>query len=190
MRTLRRIFGEWTRFGRDRRGAAALEFGFVAVPFFLLLVGLAEVTVMGFAQTTLDHAVSETGRRIRTGDVQTNDETLTDLRADLCETITLFVGATCQDRLFLEVDRFDSFVDASNPAAIADIDFNQVTMAFDPGAASDIVVVRAYYRWSIITPLFASIFRNSGTTDRMMISTMLFRNEPFPEDAEEAEPVT
>lgn len=186
MRAMRRILRGWTRFGRARDGAAAIEFGLVAVPFFLLLVGLAEITVLGFAQTTLDFAVSESARRIRTGEVQANDETLTDLRADICETITTFVGSTCQERLFFEVDRFDSFVEAANPAAIADIDFNQANMAFDPGNASDIVVVRAYYRWSIITPLFSGIFQNDGDGDRMLISTMLFRNEPFPEDLEDA----
>ena len=39
------------RFARKQDGAVALEFGFVAVPFFMLTFGLAEVSLMGLAQT-------------------------------------------------------------------------------------------------------------------------------------------
>ncbi|MEJ0060036.1 MAG: TadE family protein [Terricaulis sp.] len=63
------------RFAREKSGAAALEFAMVAIPFFLLTFGLAEVAMIGFTQTTLDYAVSETAREIRTGATQTNRAT-------------------------------------------------------------------------------------------------------------------
>ena len=58
------------RFGRARRGSAAVEFAMVILPFFMLTFGLAEVAMLGFAQTSLDFAVSETARQIRTGRAQ------------------------------------------------------------------------------------------------------------------------
>jgi Flp pilus assembly protein TadG len=42
------------RFARARRGSAAVEFALVLMPFFLLTFGLAEVAMVGFAQTNLD----------------------------------------------------------------------------------------------------------------------------------------
>ena len=50
---------------------------------------------------------------------------------------------------------------------------------YTPGNASDIVVVRAYYRWKILTPLFEPIFQNVNGGHRILVSTLMFRNEPY-----------
>jgi hypothetical protein len=52
-------------------------------------------------------------------------------------------------------------------------------MGYQPGQPSDIVVVRAYYRWKVMTPLFEPIFQNISGGERILVSTMMFRNEPF-----------
>jgi hypothetical protein len=39
--------------------------------------------------------------------------------------------------------------------------------------------VRAYYRWQILTPLFASVFQNVSGGERILVSTMMFRDEPY-----------
>lgn len=171
------------RFARARDGSAAAEFGLVAVPFFLLTFGLAEIAMIGFAQTSLDHAVAETARRIRTGQIQTQGLQQSDVRDSLCATINRLMSVSCDENtLYLDVDRFDSFVDAgfeANP--IQNGQFNQAGIDFDPGTASDIVVVRAYYRWSIMTPMFENVFANVSGGQRILASTLMFRNEPFPE---------
>ena len=107
MKTLR-------RFGRARRGSAAVEFALVLMPFFLLTFGLAEVAMMGFAQTSLDFAVSETARQIRTGRAQMNGVSEGEIRAQLCDELNAFIVMGCDGNLFLDVDRFNSFVDASD----------------------------------------------------------------------------
>ena len=58
------------RLGRARRGSTTVEFALVVFPFFLLTFGLAEIAMIGFAQTSLNYAVSETSRQIRTGQAQ------------------------------------------------------------------------------------------------------------------------
>jgi Flp pilus assembly protein TadG len=168
------------RFVRARRGSAAVEFAIVVVPFFLLTFGLAEVSMIGFVQTSLDFAVSETARQIRTGEAQMNGVSQGEIEEQLCEEITSFVVLTCGGNLFLDVDRFDSFVDASNASSpIQNGEFQDSGFGYTPGAASDIVVVRAYYRWQIMTPLFENVFSNVSGGERILISTMMFRNEPY-----------
>lgn len=169
------------RFPRARKGSAAIEFSIVVVPFFLLSFGLAEVALIGFAQTSLNFAVSEAARQIRTGQAQMNGVSYAEIQQALCTEINDFLVLTCDDNLFLDVNRFNSFVDADNDTAapIQNGEFQDTGFAYTPGAPSDIVVVRAYYRWKIMTPMFESVFANVSNGERILISTMMFRNEPY-----------
>lgn len=179
-RALRRMKA-FRRFARARRGSAAVEFALVLMPFFLLTFGLAEVSMIGFAQTSLDFAVSETARQIRTGQAQTNGVTESQIRTQLCSELNNFIVMGCDGNLYLDVRRFTSFVDASNDAQapIQNNQFNTGGMGYQPGQPSDIVVVRAYYRWKVMTPLFEPIFQNISGGERILVSTMMFRNEPY-----------
>src|SRR4029077_14055380 len=49
------------------KGSAAVEFAMVAPAFFLLLMGTVEAGVIFFAQSSLQNAVNDTARLIRTG---------------------------------------------------------------------------------------------------------------------------
>jgi len=169
------------RFTRARKGSAAVEFGLVAFPFFLFLFGLAEVAMIGFAQTSLNYAVSETARQIRTGQAQMAGMSAGDIQEALCDELNKFMLMTCEGNLYLDVDRFDSFTNASNDEAdpIQNGEFNEAGFGYQPGAPSDIVVVRAYYRWEVMTPMFSSVFANVSDGKRIMVSTMMFRNEPY-----------
>ncbi len=167
------------RFRRDRSGQAMVEFGLVALPFFLLMFGLAEIGLIGFAQTSLDHAVSDTVRRIRTGESQGAGETYTQVQTTLCNEMTQLMALTCDGNLFLDVDTFASFVTVSNTSPISGGNLNTGSFGFSPGTASGIVVVRAYYRWHVLTPVFQGVFANVSGGDRVLVSTMMFRNEPF-----------
>lgn len=176
---LRLIGKRLRRFGRARRGHAAVEFGLVAMPFFLLTFGLAEVAMVGFAQTSLDHAVSETARRIRTGQSQGANESFTQVQTSLCTELNQLLSLSCANNLYLDVNSFPSFVTVTNTSPIQNGNFNTGGFNYNPGQASSIVVVRAYYRWHIITPLFDQLFSNVGNSERVLSSTMMFRNEPF-----------
>jgi Flp pilus assembly protein TadG len=169
------------RFGKARSGTAAVEFALVAIPFFLLTVGLAEISMIGFAQTSLDMGVSEAARQIRTGQAQLGGLGQADIKAQICDEVNNYVVLECEGNLFIDVARFDSFVDASSAddAPIQDGAFQSDGFGYQPGAASDIVVVRAYYRWQVLTPMFEPIFQNVSGGDRILVTTMMFRNEPF-----------
>lgn len=49
------------------KGSAAIEFALVAPVFFILLMGTIETGVIFFAQATLQNAVNDTARLVRTG---------------------------------------------------------------------------------------------------------------------------
>jgi Flp pilus assembly protein TadG len=53
-----------------RRGAAALEFAILALPFVILILGVMEVAFDLFVQGSLDAAVNQAARSVQTGAVQ------------------------------------------------------------------------------------------------------------------------
>ncbi len=168
------------RFGKEKRGAAAIEFGIVLLPFCMLTIGVAEVGMIGYAQSTLDFAVNETARQIRTGQAQLNGLNQTEIEAMLCEKMGGLISVDCGGDLYLDVQRFDSFIEAAAVASpIQNEEFQAGGFGYDPGAPSDIVVVRAFFRWRPLTPAFEQLFKNVANGDRIIASTMMFRNEPY-----------
>lgn len=170
------------RFAKAKRGAVAVEFGLVAIPFFMLMMGTAEVALMGLAQNSLDFAVSNAGREIRTGRAQQNGVTQTEIYGSICDEINNFMLMECDAKLYLDVRNYPSFINAA-AGTLSPIDnaglFQPGGFTYAPGVDSDIVVVRAFYRWNPVTPLFGRIFANTAASERILVSTMMFRNEPF-----------
>lgn len=167
------------RIAKDKGGATAVEFGLVAAPFFWILMGMAELGAMSLVQSNLDNAIAEVGRRIRTGEVQTTGISATQLKDALCEEVTAVMALNCGAYLRLDVDQFDSFADVGNAPPVSGGAFDEGQIGFEPGVASEVILVRAYYQWDIFTPMFDNIFANMGGGTRLVVSSMLFRNEPF-----------
>lgn len=169
-----------SRFGRAKRGAAAIEFALVLLPFALLTLGVAEVAMIGFVQSSLDFAINETARKIRTGEAQMDGMNQAQIEDELCTQMGNFLGVDCAGSLYLDVQRFDSFMEAAAvDSPIVDDAFQTGGFGYQPGAPSDIVVVRAFYRWHTLTPMFSEVFRNVANGERVLASTMMFRNEPY-----------
>lgn len=175
----------WTNafrnFGRRKDGVAAIEFALVAAPFFLLLTAMGEVGAMSLAQSNLNLAMAEMSRRIRTGEVQTAELSEAQVRDDACAAMRNIMPLECDDRFFIDVDTYEAFADVQITPPINAGEFQQGEMDFDPGSPSDIVVVRGYYRWHVLTPFFENVFANVGSGERLLSSAIMFRNEPFPE---------
>jgi len=164
---------------RRRDGAAAVEFALVIIPLFWMIFGMFEFGAMSLVQTNLDHALAETGRKIRTGAAQTGGMTKQNLEDEICANLNEIMALACPNNLFLDVDRYDSFANVGNgtPTANGAMDMGQI--GYTPGGADEVILVRAYYQWEIFTPLFGAIFANMQDGRRLVVSSMLFRNEPF-----------
>lgn len=170
------------RFAKAKRGAVAVEFGLIAIPFFLLMIGTAEVGLMGLGQNSLDFATSNAGREIRTGRAQQNGVTQGEMYSAICEQINDFLLMECSAKLHIDVRSYQSFVAAAdgtqNPID-GDGVFQPSGFRYTPGVDSDIVVVRVFYRWRPVTPLLSKVLANTNGGERILVSTMMFRNEPF-----------
>lgn len=159
---------------RDEQGNALIEFAFVAPPFFLLLVGTLEVSVMFFTGTVIEGATKEAARQIRTGQIQGTADPLVAFQDLLCDSLFGIIDCT---KVTFNVQTFSNFSAVSMPIEI-DEDGEIVNTGFAPGGSSAVTVVRSIYRWEFMTPLIDQVMP-AGLGGHLLISTVAFQNEPY-----------
>ena len=163
----------------DRRGVAAVEFAMIAAPFFFLIFGLLEICVIFIMSSVLEHGLNEAARGIRTGQLQSGEDFDRDAFEEVVcsEVFDLFA---CEGKIQLDVKTYSSFSSTSNPSAINDEgELDTEGFDFDPGGSNEIVVVRAFYEWELMTPILSAPLANLSNNRRLLQSTGVFRNEPF-----------
>ncbi|TAJ73188.1 MAG: pilus assembly protein [Phenylobacterium sp.] len=163
--------GSVRAFRRDERGASAMEFALIAPMLFFVLLSIIEVGVLGMISTGLDNAVIDSSRRIRTG----RDDAANSASAFEDQICSRLGGAltSCRDRLVVSVQRYASFATAGAAAT------SQPLGQFDKGGPSDIILVKANYKWPLMSPFVATAFKRSGPLEVTLASRVAFKNEPF-----------
>jgi Flp pilus assembly protein TadG len=169
----------FVRLRRNEDGVAAIEFALLAVPFFMLLFAIVDTM----------------GRQVRTGEItfemdRETDMTEAEFKTAFCDHIRVMLSCDDDTRLFLDVRAFNNFnaiprgIPRMNNAPHGDLD----TAGFDfkPGGAKSINMVRAYYKWPILTDLVRPYITNirpddgSMPSDYLIVGTSAFRNEAYP----------
>lgn len=184
---------------RNRDGAIALEFAILAIPFLMLVFATFE-TMFAFAgEQLLANAVETMSRKLRTGEItfgqgKATDMTEVEFRQAFCDEIAIFNMCSesepdTPEKLYLDVRQFSAFGDMPkeipkvSTAEYADLDTSE--FAFSPGGSGTINMVRAFYRWQIMTDIirpFVTNIRPEGDplpTDYMMVSTAAIQNEAY-----------
>jgi Flp pilus assembly protein TadG len=166
------------QFAVDQAGATAVEFGSVALPFIALMLAILETALLFFATQTLETAVSNTARLIRTGQAQQLGFSADQFKEDVCSQIMSVFD--CEDGLYLDVRKYATF-DSIDLAKPIDDDGNlKKDFAYQMGHGGDIVVVRAYYEWPTFSRLLGLNLSNLADGNHLIAATAAFRNEPFP----------
>ncbi len=166
------------RFRRDETGATAVEFGLVALPFIALMFAILETALLFFAGQTMETAVSNAARLIRTGQAQQQGFDVNQFKTKICDQIMSMFS--CTSGLKLDVRKYATF-DSIDLDVPRDADGNlDVTENYDPGHGSDIVVVRAYYEWPVFVRLLGNDLTDLPNGNHLLVATAAFRNEPFP----------
>ena len=172
---LQRKLAGWAN---DRRGQTAVEFALIAAPFFFIIFGLLEICLIFIMTTVLEHAVSDSSREIRTGQAQQAGFSKVEFRNSVCNEMFGLMG--CDSNLHIDVKRLTSFSSANLGTPIdSDGNFDDGSFDFQPGGANDIVAVRVYYEWGLVTPILSAPLANLANGKHLISATTVFRNEPF-----------
>ena len=191
----RRARGGLREFVRSQDGAAAIEFALLAIPYFLIIFAIIETFVAFTAEQVVSNAVNTLARQIRTGQITAANTTSQQFRQAFCNEIAVLITCSSTEvqtpsKLYIDVKNYTSF--ASMPTTIPRIsstdpyaDLDTTGFTFTPGGAKSLNMVRAYYRWQIITDLLRPYLTNVHPTDGsasvyLMVATAAFQNENYP----------
>jgi Flp pilus assembly protein TadG len=166
------------RFLGERRGATAVEFALVALPFFTLLFGVLELGLLFMASTSVEGATMAAARQIRTGQVQTGgSNTAAGFKTLVCNNMTWITSANCTSNIYVDVRTFPNFsgISVSSPLTAGAVDNTKLT--YNAGVSCDIVMVRVFYTYTMIAPLLEPGVPNVGNSKVLVTSAAAFRNE-------------
>jgi len=148
------------RFKRNEDGATAVEFAFVALPFFALLFGIMELAIVFFVNSALVHATSEAGRHVRVGNFQACGGA-DQFKALVCQNMKGLGG--CWKNVRIDVVEGASFKTIALPAIPpveprdpdetgADAIPQTPNGVFNSNSAGDTIVVRAVLHYRLVLP--------------------------------------
>jgi Flp pilus assembly protein TadG len=171
-------------FIKNEEGATAVEFALVAPPFLALIASLIQVFLVFFAQSVLENAVRASARQILTGQVQTQDASLSSAAAMAAFHQTVCNNAnvlfTCLG-LMVDVEVANNWSSTNVAMPILTYDSNgnvNNTWQFNPGNAGDIVVVRVVYLWPVFFGSLGFNWANQSNGTREIMASAAFQNEP------------
>jgi Flp pilus assembly protein TadG len=184
------------RFAREQTGAIALEMAVVGPAFFLILVTIIDLGLMLANQSLLDGAARDAARLIRTGQVQVAASPITTFQNLLCSDMgPVMTTAQCSANVIFTVQTFTGFGSVSFNSCTYNANQTGAGTAcsFTPGTGGQIVGVQATYNRPFIIPwvggclsggscwagLGTASGSNPGTGNVPLVSTVIFRNEPF-----------
>jgi len=175
-RTKRR---RWRAFIADRKGAAAVEFALVALPFIALLLALIQTFLVFFAQQHLESVAAASSRIILTGQAQAQSLTQSQYAQTVCSNVAILFDC---NKLMIDVEVADSWgaANTGTPALTFDGQGKVTnTWKYDPGKPGDIVVMRVMYQWPVFLGPLGFNLANLANGNRLMVSSVAFMNEAY-----------
>lgn len=151
----------------DRRGAAAVEFAFVAPMFLLLVFFILQVGLSLFTQVVLDNATNAAARQIQIG--STTGASLSTVRALICSK-TFYLVPSCTSNLQIYATSATTFSGLVSPT------FSGSTMTpttFTPGGSGSYVLLEVAYKRPFSLPMASTV------TGKFSISVVAFESEPY-----------
>ena len=171
------------RFAHDRRGATAIEFSLLALPFVLAMFAVLEYGYVYLINASMDNALAIASRQIRTGQAQTQTMggvsapmTQSQFANAVCAQMSWVANCTGSLQVSAEVQPSWTGQTYTSPTANGQLKTN---LPFNMGADRCIVLLHSYYTWQMITP---GIWNGAGKVNGngiLLTSAALIVNEPY-----------
>jgi Flp pilus assembly protein TadG len=174
----------------DTRGAAALEFGLVSLPFLALLGAIIQVAFVIWAEQNFDFAFQKAARTLFTGQFQQNNSQtgtsaalLSALQSSMCGSgVVLFNCSAVKIDVSLGTSSGSSFAGTTAPSPVDPTTrdwaagFGTHYACAGPGT---IVIATAAVKFPIIFGLLNAGLSNFADGSKLLESTAVFKTEPY-----------
>ncbi len=158
------------RFVSDVRGAAAVEFAMISIPFLLIFCAIFESAFLVFNQGNLEYATYEASRQLLVGYGQNNNWTASDFSNAVCA--NLWKNFTCAN-LMVDVRSAADFTGSLDTTKDFTSAYNPSSPTYNPGASGNVVVARVAYPYK----LYFSAFSGMGSGSKVIMATAVFKAE-------------
>ncbi len=185
------------RIEKSESGSTALEFGILAIPFFMIIAATIETLIAFAGEQLLVNAVDKMSRQLRTGQItfnqgQPTDLTETEFRQLFCNEIKIVLSCSevisPDQKLYIDLKTVVNYSDIDvgipkvSAAAYSELDTSGFT--YSPGGSGSINVLRVYYKWDVTIDLIRPYITNirpgtEGSEYYLMVATTAFRNEVY-----------
>jgi Flp pilus assembly protein TadG len=188
-RTHVRAYERLRAWRRNESGFTAVEFAMVAMPFLMLVFGILSVSLYFFTNFTMENAVWQASRVIRTGQFQLGaggytglsmDDRKKAFKAALCAKAPQFID--CNKAIILVQSNSGGFGSITQPTCATDgAMIEEKDAKFEAGTASSVVLVTVCYPWSFGGNLPFIKLGNLSDGSLLIQASVAFRTEPFPQ---------
>jgi Flp pilus assembly protein TadG len=168
---------------RNEDGATAIEFAMVALPFLMMLFGIIAVGLFFFTTFSLENAVEQASRPMKTGEAQQANnktgKTKAEFKAEVCSLLPAYVD--CTGKLRINVQKYNDG-DMITPPACVDAGGNLVGDAgtpFNPGARKQIMLVTGCLEWALAGQIPFLQLGSMSNGAAMLQASTTFKTEPF-----------
>lgn len=153
---------------KKRRGVTAVEFALVAPAFFLLLIGITEISLVMLTEHLLENATYNASRTAKTGYVATDKTQI----------------ETVMDVLLTRLGGLSPLIDPAR-VSVTWVSYGNLSDIGQPeqgveslGTAAQVVVYTISYPWHLFTPMISKIIGNEDGIITLS-SRIVVRNEPY-----------
>lgn len=168
-----------SKLASHNRGAAAVEFALISVPFAALMVAILQTSLTFFTQQNLETAAEKSVRALMIGKMQSGGKTQQDFKQMLCAELPDFMKC---NNVMIDVRSANTFAEISTdlPKLTLDKD-GKVTnaWAYSPGGAGSINIVRVMYIWDVQSGPLGFDLSTMSSGKRLLYATSVFKTEPY-----------
>ncbi len=159
----------------EERGATAVEFALVALPFLFMVMSMLELAAVFLVYTTLDNAMANAARTIRTHN--SAPPSASAFITATCNNMG-WLQSTCSSQLHVDIRTELTFANPVAPDPMATGVFNPAALTYDLPLPGQIVLVRAFYEWPLILPIMDAALSKYNNGVAQIIATTTFVVEP------------
>jgi len=178
------LVGQFGRLLRDRKGATAIEFTALAIPFALLVFAILESCLAFAGQEVMASVTDDIARQLRTGQIKAADIDQDKLETMICDRMAIMVSGNCKDNLEVDLKEYATFAAAAavrtklkGSGSTKDID--TTGFAVTPGKSMTKNMLRVFYRWPVITDFMRKSMSSLKGGRTLHFATVTWQNEPF-----------